>query len=120
MAEDREVEVRDTTAGLEELRRIGTVEGEEILRPFSESTPEFFVKLAEGLEGTMRRYSEIVGIEMQGGVDPEEGYVYLGVGLIMSASVERACEIMDALPDVWLHDLSLQAPLELEVVARPA
>jgi len=120
VAEDREVQVRDASAALDELRGIAVVEGEQILRPFVDSDPGFFTALADRLREAMQRYSEIARIDIEGEVDPDEGYPLIGVELAMAASPQRAHEIMDALFDDSLQDLYSQAPLELEVIAKPA
>ena len=115
----REVEVRDAKAALEELRSVASIEGEELLRPFIDADPGFFATLAERLRESMRRHSEIARVEIEVGVDPEEGYVYVGVNLMMRAPLERIHDIRSALFHAWLKDLYREAPLALEVIARP-
>ena len=118
MAGRREVEVRDAKAALEELRSVASIEGEELLRPFIDADPGFFATLAERLRESMRRHSEIARVEIEVGVDPEEGYPFVQAGLIMDTSPERACAVLSALLDESLQDLHPQAPLELEAVLR--
>ncbi len=119
VGEKREVQTQDAKAALEELRSIARVEGEAVLRPFIDAHPGFFATLAERLRESKRRHSEIAGVDIVGEVDPEEGYPLVGVELVMSASPERAHGIMNALLDEWVHEMDLEAPLELEVMAKP-
>jgi len=117
---EREVEVREGIAALEELRRVAVIEGEQILRPFVDSDPAFFTALADRLREALHRYSEIERTGIRADADPEEGYPFVQVELTMNASSERACEVLGAFFDECLGDLYPEPPLELEVVLRAA